>query len=840
VLTWAAWLVIGGPCTEILLDAEIGAHLREIHGTVTCRMAAGGILDVATYPGVLRERDGLDDVNQAWFYPSGFDPAAMRLAVDGALIDAHSAWHSLGPRSPGKRVAVEFLTRVPRRNGTLGVYGHAGYFLGGWHPAFGSRERLDAAPIRFVIRVPVGMVGVVGGVPVTRDGPRVVSGSLVGRFVPVVLAASMRVIQWPGAILLAPQSRPHGLKDITAFRDDGALDQLRQTLAEGAAFAERLAIDSPSTPLLVVLAPLREHLVERFDGGIAVSDRAFHLLPFERVLKFHRLSVWREQLAARVLPMCRRLEDELPADLIADLVGSGLRERLAMEKYGAKEYAPELLETFAVIPEIDSLIFAPQISFVDTYFAAIDETPRRRWRLDNFFHQRPRGKLLYEKLVDVLGSVAVQDLIAAYVQGSIPFLKVGEVAGWALEPLISPWLGPYPAIDYSIDSVTFEDEQARVTIGARGPDSRRLREPITVEVVDDQGEQHRASRMGPGEIVIGVPNPPQRVEIDPDNRLVEVSTTPGKGPRFNNRRPPRWRFLLNNIASLIAVTNKELSVAADFSLRRIHDLRHSLGFFASYGPSSIAAATSYRYAFGRSITPLRLVQSTSLSVAYERLRSERGRAETGDQVSLSAGYRYDDRLSPYWACSGKGASLRLAGALGWPHEGDHYLFLRTGASAFYIWSLAFNHALVGRVRGDLNMGGAPLQDGLSLGHLYRAGRGFERDEARGDLRIVATTEYRHVLTADGRTDLGGLINWNRLEGGLFADVVYLSVNDPADCGRNLFYDIGYGLRFIGNVLGVTPAEITIDVGVPLGRCPSATTRPPVTVYVGFVQSLAEF
>ena len=52
VLTWAAWLAIGGPCTEILVDAEIGAHLREIHGTVTCRMATGKVLDVATYPGV--------------------------------------------------------------------------------------------------------------------------------------------------------------------------------------------------------------------------------------------------------------------------------------------------------------------------------------------------------------------------------------------------------------------------------------------------------------------------------------------------------------------------------------------------------------------------------------------------------------------------------------------------------------------------------------------------------------------------------------------------------------------------------------------------------------------
>ncbi|OGO78534.1 MAG: hypothetical protein A3K41_07615 [Chloroflexi bacterium RIFOXYD12_FULL_57_15] len=72
----------------------------------------------------------------------------------------------------------------------------------------------------------------------------------------------------------------------------------------------------------------------------------------------------------------------------------------------------------------------------------------------------------------------------------------------------------------------------------------------------------------------------------------------------------------------------------------------------------------------------------------------------------------------------------------------------------------------------------------------------------------------------------------------------MSVLDPIDCDRSAFFDVGYGLRFIGEVMGVTPAAITVDFGVPLGRCvceeSRTNQRAPVTVYVGFVQSFSSF
>lgn len=849
MLTALLLIVAAPPCEAVDLDAEIGADLRSVHGIITCLVASDGPLAAATFPRVLGKQ-GLDDINREWFYPHGFDPADMTLVRGGVRLPAlEGAWQPLGVVARGDRVRIEFRTRVPRRNGTFGLSGPVAMLLGGWHPAFGRDERLDATRVRYRVRVPPGMVGFVGRRPVTRKTPRELQGEHFGRFVPVALAPAANVASWSSSRFIEPmparrETPPDGpatgIRDVSSCLDERARRELRDTLADGAEYAAKFGL-VPRRDFFVVIAPLRENLVESFDLGLAVSSRAFHLLPWERFQKFHRLSIWRRQLAALALPHCRRVEDALPPDVIADLVGTGLQERLALERYGGKEYAPDLLETFAVIPEIDSLIFAPQIAFCDTYFQAIDETPRVRWRLDDFFHHRPRGKLLYEKLADAIGVEKTQQILLAYLDGDEPFLSVASrVAGRDVGVIVEPWLGPYPKIDYAIGSVQTTSNAVLVDVTATGPDAESVAEPITVEIEDAEGRAARATRVGPGQLRFEVPGPPDSVRIDPDNRLVELHHADGEAPRFNNREPKRWRFLLNNISSLIAVTNEQLTASVDFSLRRIHDLRWRTNFFALYGPSAIGGATTLSYGFGEEVTPLTLVQRVGLVALYERLRTERGHGEPAHQGTLMAWYRYDDRLSPYWSFEGKGISARIAGTYSSPDEGDSGLHALLGLAGFYIAPIAFGHALLGRLRGDILIGDALEQNDLRLGAVYRGARGFERDEVFGDRRVIATVEYRHLLEGNGRTDLGGLLTWSRFEGGLFADAVYIPVDRPR-CHQSLFYDVGYGLHFIADILNVTPAEVSVDFGVPLNRCADEKdSRRPFTVYVSFVQSLASF
>ncbi|OGR15297.1 MAG: hypothetical protein A2341_09955 [Deltaproteobacteria bacterium RIFOXYB12_FULL_58_9] len=825
-------------CKQVTLRAEVDASGREVRGEVTCVVGRDGEVAVAIYPEVLGPERGLDDVNREWFYPEGFSPARLSVWLDGRRLKTRGPWLTVGTYAKNKIVRLTFATDVPRRNGTFGQSEMATYLLGGWYPMFGDGRALAALPTTFSVTVPTGLVGSIGGLPVTRDGPRTVAGKIVARFVPVVLARELVVRSGPAATILAPTDTRDSPRRLGSGRDAAALTELEATVVIGADFAMRHGFGVDVRPL-VVLAPLRENLVEAFDGGFAVSDRAFRLSLAERFLKLHRASLWRQQLALLVLPHCRRRETHLSPTLVADLVASALREQLMLQAYGGVEYAPDMLEDFAITREIDSLILAPQMTFRDTYFAVIDETPRVRWRLDDFDHTLPRGKLLYEKLVDLLGRTAVAKIVDRYLLDDAPFATVAGIqAGRPLEEWLVTWLSSYPQVNYSVRQVDAE-ESIVVIVEASGPDAARVVEPVTVEVVDAAGVTHRQKRLGPGELRFAALGPAAQVVLDPEHRLVEQWQTAGQGSRFDNQQPPSWRFMLSGLAGAVSATNTELDVVASFSLRRLHDLRWRWDYVAAYGPTKLGFATGATWGFGAEVTPLVLAHQVGLSVGYERLRREGANILPGDQLSLLAHYRFDDRLTPYWSFTGKGWTAHAAWTIGRGVKGDPYTFANFGGAVLGILPLAFGHSLVGRLRGDLNLGDTPPQELLSVGDLYHAGRGYLRDDARGSRRFVATGEYRHLLAGDANTDFGGVVTWTRWEGALFADGVALDVDDPRGCARTWFADVGYGLRFIGDALGVLPVVVTVDFGVPLVHCSGARTRP-LTVYLGFFQSLAWF
>jgi hypothetical protein len=329
------------------------------------------------------------------------------------------------------------------------------------------------------------------------------------------------------------------------------------------------------------------------------------------------------------------------------------------------------------------------------------------------------------------------------------------------------------------------------------------------------------------------------VELDPERRLADRLHPPGLDPRFDDRDPARWRFLLNNITGLLAVTNQQLTASADFSLRRVGDLRHRFDFVGQYAPDGYELGSTWSYGWGDEVTPLRLAQRTGLGLTGDMLRVSRGIGHPGYEVSATAFHVYDTRPSLISAYEGKGLSMRLVLARGADRDGRSYTYARASASALGIVPLSGYHALVGRVRGDALVGDPPAQQDLRLGGRYTTGRGYEVDEGFGRRRLVASVEDRHAWSVNTRSDLFGLMMLTGVEGAVFADAVYMPLSTPA-CGRDVFFDVGYGLRFLVDVLNVSPSSIAVDVGVPLNRCAAAGDRAPVTVYLAFVQSFLVF
>ena len=831
-------LLAAPPCRAVELTARFDDALTYVEGTIACDVAADGPLAVATYPRVLKDSRAaaLTDINRTWVYPHGFSPADMQLTMDGKPLQGEGAWQELGEHRAGERVVLHFTTRIPERRGPFGFDGGTAYLFGGWHPAFGGQNRLQEADVTYRIVVPPGRVGFVGDKPFGRYTSRLAVGKTHGKFVPVVLARAAHTRTAANSVLFVPEGHA---SDITDGLRERAETEILRTLAEGDAFAisQGLAVESR----LVVLAPLREHLVERFDGGIAVSDRAFLLLPWEQFLKFHRLALWREQFSAAAKRPYAAAPSCLPADLTEDLLGVALRDRLTLARYGDTHDAAQILEGFALTPSIDALIFAPQVPFPDAYYNSLDETPLTRWRLDDFYHRRPRGKVIYEKLRDALGDAVLAEAVDISLRQATDFVQtLDRLSQVNVCTLLAPWLHAYPRVNYRLGESTCKDGVFTLHIEGDGAEAATLHEPLTVQVEDHEGLRRRLSRLGPGPVTSHLRCPARRLVLDPDRRVVELLHPPGYAAYFDNVRPAAWRFLFDDFWALWAATGNELTAGLSFSLRRLHDLKWSWGAAVAYTSTENDVAVRAVYHFGAEVTPLRLAHRLALSAAFEYLRVVPGALEPARQGALKLSYVYDNRLSNYASLEGFAVDGYASAAVGSANGTGRYDTEQLGLGILNIWQVSFRQALVTRLRGDVSLGTTPPQGAFPLGDRYLSGRGFENDEVRGNRRAVLSAEYRHVLTAETRTNLWGVFYANRVEGGLFADAVYLPVR-RAGCNQDMFYDVGYGVHILGEILNISPGALGVDIGLPIARCPDEVgSHFPVTVYFALAQSFLTF
>jgi hypothetical protein len=854
VVSLALFLTISAPpavspCTRVTVHATLDPRTHGVHGTAACTVARDTVLRVATYPRLLRTPYAITDVRQPWFYPQAFDPADMTLAetASGKELVGDGAWQELGARHAGEVVTLRFDTKVPRRNGVFGERDGTFYMLGGWHPAFADAGApVAATTVEFHVTAPAYSVGFAGEVPFGAHSPRQVDGVMEARFVPWLVSGAAEVQRSDSAVIVRPTRAPRGdtpydLKDISSGLDPIALDELSETVTSGAEWAGAQGLQPKR--LTVVLAPLRERLVERFDGGIAVSDRAFHVASIMQ--RLHRLAIWRAQLATYAVVKARSAEagtDALPPELVADTIAVILRDALARSVYHVHESAAQMFEHIDIIPEIDSLVFAPQVAFTDAYYEAIDETPVARIHLDDFDSVLPRGKLVATKLADRVGEAGALAMAQAYIPSTSTWLSVVRAGGG--EEVVAglrEWLGPTPKLDYVLAEVKTTPEGTRVRVDAVGPDADKVHEPITVRLRYAGKKRLEAMRIGPGELFFpGDAKKPNLVEVDPLERTVQLATHPGETTRYNDRSTPRWRFLLNDITGLFQITNQQIAANADFALRRIHDLRYAFGFSASYAPESVGVSASAAYKFGRPVTPLLLAERIALAIGYNRLRGQFDNATPGDLLSLSVGYGHDDRLNPYFSFEGSGWSTSAGVGYGRDERGKEYVFGQVGASVLHIWQLALGHALVGRLRGDLLIGDAPKQSLLRLGGRYRGGRGYEINEERGTERLIASAEYRHLFMSDMRSDWLRLFTLTRVEGAFFGDVIALPVKRDG-CNQDVFTDVGYSVRFIGDVFNLYTSALGLDFGFPLNRCADQREgHVPFTVYAAFLQSFSSF
>jgi hypothetical protein len=886
-----------GPATD--LDVTLDPDGRRISGHARLRIVNDGAAPLSTvsfilYPNALAQRSpALNDVRFHWLYPGRFSPAAIELTnlrIDGApapvTIDdlplvARQAIASAPlakPLAPGEAVTVDvdFVTRIPRRYGAFGCDGARCRLMGGFYPV-PARPGSPVSPgaprgivvdraghTRISLKLPPRLALLVDGQPIVNDGggPFVVEGDDVRTptivtddvLRPATLTVGAHVVRYlhrrPRPPSSNDQPMPYVREDIAGL----VLETARQSLllADAAGFQRDL-------PLTLVEAPLRHDLVQQHGDVILVSDQIFRIFPFDRLRKYHRMEIAHAVFATVADAAIRAHEAPVDRDRAAGVLAAYLTDVYTRAEFRYVEYFRELLAPLDFVPAVDQLMYAPLLASPSTYFGDVDDRDEIRDGVWRFADARPGPRLLYNKLLDLVGPARFPTLARKLYVEQMPLRRAAaELFGANLDWFWRQWLDGFPVVNYHLDTVRVAPGGGRVTIAVRR-EGETIREPVEVKVVDRAGGERifiwddgAQSHTFDVELPAGLAS----VEVDPRHRLVETalgSLPDVDDPRMDNRHPPRWRLLYDGAGALFNISQTSLNFAIGMLAKPQHDLRHHIQVEAYHNETSLfGLAVSGGYGFGQQADRNNLTSVLMAGLTGARLDPSFGTnlGETpqgGWQMLARTWFQHDTRdyLFDPWRAVGVrlGAGYTLTALDG----GDRLSRFGVGGFLLRLFELAPGHVLAAAAEGSAAWGDIKLFSQLESAGGPLELRGYGADELLALSRAVGRLELRN--------DFWTGLDWNLLHfttvrgiaGTLFADVAAIGTCETHALSRErVYYDVGYSFRVLHDAFGLHQQLLSVDFAVPLNRhdpyamclgVPRAPTdRPPFVVLVSFFPS----
>lgn len=845
------------------LTVRIDVDRRSLTGQARIRFAndsAGPLTQVLLwlYPDRFAVRPAaLNDYNRYWIYPYRYNPAS--LTVDAARLAGQPVAFTLqdhsqaGPRTllqvtlpqalpPGAtaELDLDYRLHLPDRYGAFGCFRHACVLGGGFYPMLpllGSAGfDLSAPPARadftLALTTPARSDVIVQGdflplgagetrraavanaraLTVTVQRPAYRTESLTHRGVrvlyhvtgplPVPTPPSFVVPYWPA-------DRPSRV--LATAR--AALDLLAE-----------LGLPLPTGQVFHLLeGALRTEVALALPGAVLVSDRIFDLFPLGSLLAAHEKALARAfftEYAERLLAGRERPHDEGWAPEVA---ASFLMDRYA--RHDGQGSVGKDVAKVGFLPEADKILYAPQVPFATTYFYTLADPDPLRDGLTQFNNDWPRGRLLYAKLLDLLGDKALEQLVRQQLAG-VPVRDAAEaVYGGPLGWFFAQWLGAYPKVDYRIRDLRRSRQgdryQVELVVDKRGP--QLPIEPVEVQVRDARGQTQSQLWDGRGaehRYRFTSARPIRLVLLDPRGRLVEDLPGSGEDLKFGERLPARWKALLGNIEAAFGAGNVNLGV--DMNLSRVRDVRNSLRLGVLHNQlNTFAVSGQYTRWFGPKITPARLGWSVSAGLQAARVPSlgqTGGENLPGEALTFSANLGWDDRLYIWEPLRARTLNLGLSYTM--TILDSAAVFSRGNATAAWesIVPLADGHGLALLLSGAVTFGNiATAQQLVSTGG-PAALRGFALGDLLGRLSVIGRAEYRHVFTRALNANVISSYYLRGITGALFAEAGLTSACQSYTVDhKSPAADVGYTLNFIGEWFGLSPNQFGVGLAVPLVR-----------------------
>lgn len=676
----------------------------------------------------------------------------------------------------------------------------------------GVRPRL-AIPVQsnryrtwhYQLRIPPGWVGFIGNQTFDRSPrERVVRGVFRDRYVPFFLGTSLRsFIVDHSLLILHPRVAEHPLRfgksTIDIFRDTAReiLESQRGSKSEAPIIVighegSAIAFDHPSG------AFWHERMVEGDPSPIHWQSQR---------QESARRSLVRFSLTSRKRHRLRTERDRQRIEWDAEMLlrNSDLTARTDLER----------LEAIAVIPEIDQFLADPQVPFSGALGRFQNGT--RRGHDDTpwgWQRKRPDGDWLW-----TIGQAFVQT-------GQPSFDDCASVQSLAETPCQQWSTYPLPALDLVLDLTNIKATSVEAVLEVVPSESRRLL-PEQIEVVTTKGTRVPFT-LGVSKILDPEDLP---IRIAKHHAQFELPTKERPFPHFNNQTDKPWRWMLNSVFGLFGAVGGNFTVAAQFAGRPLYASSPKLYPSIVLGSSYMGGGFSSSWNFGQYTQALSRAHNLGAGIIAAATDDETsGWLPT---ISLWTGYRWSTRITQWDFLRGSGFSTRLE--TGASRRDAIRPFLSVGVGALSVVPISDATSLALRLRYNTISGPDQETLGFALGSRDRGVRGISLGLFKVPERWLGTLELRSVL-GRGYQDLLGLVGLTQLRGTLFTDIAYLADKGMHDRCPSWVGSSGIGLQWLGDMVGIAPGALTLDIGIPIQSCNDTKWE----LYLGFVPPLVAF
>ncbi len=752
------------------------------------------------------------------------------------------------PATTTVRLRAEFRVRVPVRFGTFSWYRNDLLVNNGWFPLVAGRGAdgrwdlsadLPRADVSLRLDVDDDRWAVVDGTvhPPAAGRAAIAHATRSRSGVMLLVADRLHRRERDGVVLLSP-TPPKSYEE----RILEVASKARRSLVQRGLLRE----DAP--PVTLYEAPLTRELVFHDAPTGLLSSRIYRVFPPMR--RYHDLHVARAAIAASMREAVYAGEPGADAGWVLDAVTWYLARAWASTTYGELRDVREYARPLSFLPAVDLVLYTPDFPFFAEYYDNRFFTDLLRDDASRFNHLRPNGRVAYDKLVDLSGTVEASRAMWAYLRG----LPAGEGfratvereldrdLGWFFDQ----WRAPLPSVNYVLRSVTTRrapDGTWISTVGlAREGDA--IAEPVRVQAIAPGADARVTwnSDEGAGELQLTTARRPLAIELDPNGRLIETD-------RRDNRIPPVWRLLLHY--AYVDYEFKLNTIDAGFSVQveRSNDLRNQIDVVGFRRQQSTGAALGYIRSAGRFTYYRGLLHRLGFYLLAEDLETRYAReglhvvpgfdpeiSRVDSTLGVVAAYRYDSRDD--WRFSRRGTRFYAGIEAGTSLDERLDVYRLASAEVVHQKRLSDNNVLALQLKAGTFLATDPAA--VPLSKLFYLGgiedvRGISAPEIVGPTKFLVGAEWRHYWLHD--LDLNFYVERMRgLQGVLFVDSGFIAprLGDVPALPRWVT-SVGYGFREHYDFLGVRPMVFRLDLAQRIDDL-ARTGKPDLRLYIGAGQS----